>query len=207
MSELCRLCNILKNKEGKYKDIDKPFFIGARYYSLVSIGAFVEGWTLIVSREHKYNLRHDYSNKEFYEYLQKHIRVLRNKLGWKNKIIVFEHGANKCDSQTACGTSHAHLHVLPFSGSILTEIKKEKKWITCRWSEVNQVVSDKEYLLYCEEPERGMNAKVYINIVIVPESQYFRRVIFNKLNLKGSYRYKDDPRIEESTNTKRVLGG
>ena len=38
-------------KKKKYDDIDKPFMEGNNYFSLVSIGAFVKGWTLIVSNE------------------------------------------------------------------------------------------------------------------------------------------------------------
>lgn len=205
MGKACRFCNIINSGLKIYDDVDKPFMIGKKYYSLVSIGAFVNGWTLLISKEHKYNLCNDYGSIEFYNYLRNHITVIRKKLNWSDRVIAFEHGANNCDSETACGTSHAHLHILPFSESILSDIVSEKEWIECKWKAVANIVGDSEYLLYCEEPEKGMNAQVYLHIVVFPESQYFRRVIFNKLKLEGSYSYKEDPRLEESIKTKRIL--
>ena len=205
MSNKCRFCNIIKNEIKKYDDIDKPIMEGKKYFSLVSIGVFVKGWTLIVSKEHKYNLSTDYLDILFFDYLKEHILNIKKKLNWDDKIIVFEHGANTCDSETACGTSHAHLHVLPLSESILEDITSEKNWIKCKWNAVANIVEEKEYLLYCEDAEKGMEADVYIHIVSVPESQYFRKVIFEKLELKGSYSYKEDVRYEESMQTRKML--
>ena len=205
MSEKCRFCNIIKNRSEVYGDVDKPFLFDQKYFSLVSIGGFVKGWTLLIPKEHKYNLCVDYANIEFYIFLQKHIMYIREKMDWHDRIIVFEHGANKCDSETACGTSHAHLHILPFSESILEDILSENQWIKCRWEMVEEIVEENEYLLYSEEPEKGMGALVYIHIVTIPESQYFRKVIFNKLKLEGSYSYKEDERFAESMQTHKLL--
>ncbi len=207
MKEKCRFCSIVNDNLKNYGSIDEPFAMSEKYFSLVSIGAFVEGWTLLIPKSHKYNLRKDYESIEFYNYLKKHIAILRERLSWDKKIIVFEHGANKCDSETACGTSHAHLHVLPFSENVLTDILEEKHWIKCDWKTVASVVKEHEYLLYCEEPDNGALAQVYVHIVNNPESQYFRRVIFDKIGLMGSYSYKEDPRIEESMQTKKMLEG
>lgn len=205
MSDKCRFCNIINKNTKIYEEIDKPIMVGEKYFSLVSIGAFVKGWTLIVSREHRYNLCEDYLCQDFFGYLQEHVARVRKKLNWNSRIIVFEHGANSCDSETACGTSHAHLHVLPLEQSILEDITREKSWIKCKWGMVKDVVGEKEYLLYCEEIDKGMEAEVYIHIVATPESQYFRRVICNKLQLESSYSYKEDARFEESMQTYRIL--
>lgn len=205
MGKECRFCNIVNGGHKVYEDIDTPIMTGNKYFSVVSIGAFVKGWTLLVTNEHRYNLSHDYSSIDFYNFMKKHISFVKRKLAWNGQVVVFEHGANKCDSETACGTSHAHLHVLPFSDSILDDIMNEKDWIQCEWKNVENLVGQNEYLLYCEEPEKEMDAKVYIHIVTVPESQFFRRVIFNKLKLQGSYSYKEDARYEESMETHKIL--
>ncbi len=205
MGKKCRICNIIEDEKGEYGLLDKPFYKQANYASVVSIGAFIEGWTLIFSKEHKYNLHNDYNSIEFYNYLKKHISLVRKKMKWDRKIIAFEHGANKCDSLTACGTSHAHLHIVPFDGSILSRIKKKKEWIKCKWRETEDIVGEKEYLLYSETPELGKDAEVYINIVSIPESQYFRRILAEEIGLCGEYSYKENPRVEQSMKVRKMF--
>lgn len=205
MKKECRFCNIVENNGEQYGEIDRPFLENDLFFSLVSIGAFCKGWTLLITKKHKYNLKDNYEQSSFCEYLNRHLEVLRNKMQWRDRIIAFEHGANKCDSETACGTSHAHLHILPFRDSILAEIKAEKSWIECQWSEVAGIVGNEEYLLYCENPEKGLRATVFVHIVQVPESQYFRRILFQKLGLAGDYSYKEDQRIQESLKTVEIL--
>ena len=80
MSDKCRFCNIINKNTKIYEEIDKPIMVGEKYFSLVSIGAFVKGWTLIVSREHRYNLCEDYLCQDFFGYLQEHVARVRKKL-------------------------------------------------------------------------------------------------------------------------------
>ena len=198
MGKECRFCKIGKGEFGEYGIVDSPFFNGEDYFSIVSIGAFIDGWTMIIAREHKYNLYNEYGKNEFAEYLNAHIAFVRRKYENSAKIIIFEHGANKCDSLTACGTSHAHLHVIPFGDSILPEIQNEKKWITCKLGQVAEIVGDKEYLLYGEIAGEQLDIEVYVHIVNRTESQYFRRILAEKTGLIGDYSYKTDARLEEA---------
>lgn len=205
MKQTCRFCSIIKNQEKIYGEIDTVFLESEKFFSLVSIGAFIKGWTLLITKEHKYNLKKNYEEEAFYEYLTKHISYIRKSMQWSDQIIVFEHGANTCNSETACGTNHAHLHILPFKDSILSEIKPKKSWVKCQWSEVPSIVGNKEYLLYCEKPENREKASVFVHIVEVPESQFFRKIIFKKSDLKGSYSYKEDLCVQKSMETVALL--
>lgn len=206
MENRCRFCDIIKENKQLFGIVDKPFLREENFFSLVSIGAFLPGWTLLVSREHKYNLLSYYGNVLFYDYLERHIRFLRSRLNWSGRVIVFEHGANCCDSLTACGTSHAHLHVVLWNDSILDEILREKEWKIVSWGQVPEIVGDAEYLLYCENPEDKEKARVYVHIVKKPESQYFRRLLAEKVGLKGDYSYKMDSRMTESVKIREKLG-
>lgn len=203
MERECRFCKIGRGEPGEYGAVDSPFFNEKNYFSIVSIGAFIDGWTMIVAREHEYNLHNEYGKSEFEEYLNAHIAFIRRKYEDSERLIIFEHGANKCDSLTACGTSHAHLHVIPFEDSILPEIQNEKKWITCRLGQVAETVGDKEYLLYGELTGKQPDTRVYVHIVDKPESQYFRKVLAEKTGLTGDYSYKTDARSEESVKIRK----
>lgn len=207
MEKKCRFCNIIKNHVSEYGIVDTPFFENEKFFSLVSIGAFINGWTLLISKVHMYNFHSSYCNTDFYDYLIKHINLLRQKLHWDNRIIVFEHGANSCNSLVACDTSHAHLHIVPWNNSILEEIKREHIWKCIKWREVYALVQNQEYWLYCENPDAGADADVYIHIIDEPESQYFRRVIAEKIGLVGDYSYKKDLRLNQSVETRNVLEG
>lgn len=207
MEKKCRFCNIIKKQMSEYGIVDTPFLENEKFFSLVSIGAFICGWTLLISNEHMYNFHGFYSNTEFYNYLLRHINLLRDRLHWDKRVIVFEHGANSCNSLVACDTSHAHLHIIPWEGSILEEIMSEHTWQCVKWREVSALVENQEYWLYCENPETGVDADVYIHIIDEPESQYFRRVIAEKIGLVGEYSYKKDLRLNQSVKIRNILEG
>ena len=207
MEKKCRFCGIVKKQRNEYGVVDSPFLVNEKFFSLVSIGAFICGWTLLICKEHIYNLHDFYCKKEFYDYLYKHIKLLRQKLHWDKKVLVFEHGANRCNSLVACDTSHAHLHIIPWDGSILNEIMSEHEWKCVKWRDVSVQIQDQEYWLYCENPEAGDEADTYIHIVDQPESQYFRRVLAEKIGLEGEYTYKTDLRLNQSIETRNMLEG
>lgn len=197
MEKECRFCKIAEGKLGEYGMVDSPFLNGNDYFSLVSIGAFIDGWTMIISKKHQYNMHIEYTKNSFKEYLDEHLEYIKKAYNSIDKFIIFEHGANKCDSLTACGTGHAHLHILPFKESILKEILHDKKWIRCKLAQVEEVTDGKEYLLYGEiNPLSDID--VYIHMADIPESQYFRRILAEKVGLIGDYSYKADARLEES---------
>ena len=206
MEKECRFCNIINNNIDTYGVVDRPFLSNKDFFSLVSIGAFIFGWTLIIPKEHVYNLSQYYGNEEFRKYLHRHIELLRNRLQWNKKIILFEHGANSCNSLTACGTCHAHLHTVPFNGSILESIIKDKTWHLVECAKVAEFVQEKEYLLYCETSNLQENTEVYIHIIEKPESQYFRRILAEEIGLEGEYNYNLDARLEQSVEIMKLLG-
>ena len=54
----------------------------------------------------------------FYEFINECIDVIKKTYS-VDKVIVFEHGANKFGSMTACGTNHSHIHIVPLNDSLL----------------------------------------------------------------------------------------
>lgn len=196
----CRFCNIWA---GNYQHpFDQPYMKNADYMALVSVGAFVEGWTLVIPQAHVYSMRTFYDLPEFWKFVQQTSRYIQS--AYKKKVICFEHGANSCDSETSCGTHHAHLHLIPFEGSLVEDILSERTWKKVIAKDVKDVVGDEEYLLYSDLERMDEQAEVYIHILKKGESQYFRRILAKRVGVLD-YSYKTAPYIERTTKSFEVL--
>lgn len=196
----CRFCNIW---EGTYaNEFDKPIAKVDNYLSVVSLGSFVNGWSLVIPREHVYSMRYYYSEKEFWNFVNHVGEKLRNVFG--KRLIVFEHGANRCDSETSCGTHHAHLHIVPSGKSILTNILSDRNWEKVNCRDILNIVGEKEYLLYADFDTDFEKCNFYIHILEEPESQYFRRIL-GKVEGIADYSYKTAPYIEKTKESFQTL--
>lgn len=187
----CRFCDIWAQKYA-HPTFDKPFLTGKGYLSIVSIGAFIDGWSLIVPKEHIYSLRTHYDKSTFWNYVSltaKHIQKVYGK-----RLIAFEHGANSCDSKTSCGTHHAHLHLVPFDTSLFPELEADRKWMKVSADKVSELVGESEYLLYSDLEYTGDFPSVYIHILEKEESQFFRKFLAEKLGVED-YSYKTAPHL------------
>lgn len=105
----CRFCNIVVGKY-QYAEIDQPFASNDGFVAIASIGALIEGWSLIIPKEHQHSMRNVYDKLQFKDFVETVIPLLVQQYG---PLIAFEHGSNKEGSITACGTDHAHLHLVP----------------------------------------------------------------------------------------------
>lgn len=186
--EGCRFCKIFNGTYDLGK-IDNPLLKSKEYMALVSLGAFVEGWTLIIPRKHMYSMKQVYSDPAFITIANSMVDKIKKI--YQKPCIVFEHGANHEGSITACGTNHAHLHILPFEESLLAEMKKDEKiWVECHVEEINNLVGENEYWFYSENIDKIENTKGFLHIIEEPESQYFRKLIADKKGYKDQFDYK-----------------
>lgn len=196
----CRLCKIWT---GNYQQaFDQPYMKDEDYMALVSIGAFIEGWTLVTPRTHVYSMRSFYNLPKFWDFVQHVSQHIRDT--YEKKVICFEHGANSCDSETSCGTHHAHLHLIPFEGSLTKDILAERSWEKVLAQNVEEVVSNREYLLYSDLERVDKFTEVYIHILEKGESQYFRRMLAQRVGVLD-YSYKTAPFIKRTTKSFEVL--
>lgn len=196
----CRLCNIWA---GNYQQVfDQPYVKDENYMALVSIGAFVEGWTLVVPRTHVYSMRTFYNLPTFWNFVQHTSQHIQNTYG--EKVICFEHGANSCDSETSCGTHHAHLHLVPFEESLTKDILAERSWKKVLAQNVEEMVTDQEYLLYSDLKRTDELTEVYVHILETGESQYFRKMLAKRVGV-SDHSYKTAPFIEQAKRSFEVL--
>lgn len=201
---ICRFCEIA---DGNIKDIefDEPFAHSDNFIAIASIGALVEGWSLIIPKDHQVSMRNLYAHPEFIEFVEEVRSKIFDNYG---SVIAFEHGANKEGSITACGTDHAHLHLVPFEVSLLPEMQKANlHWVRCHASEIVTIAGDNEYLFYTElgDNSEWQDQSGYLHILKYSKSQYFRRIIAGRINKIDVSDYKLFPHVDTAKRTLMTL--
>lgn len=196
--DTCRFCNIANGINKGERTVDTILTQTNDYFAISSIGALVEGWTLIVPRKHCCSMKNLYEDKEFAEFANKVITALRECYG---PVIAFEHGPNREGSATSCGTDHAHIHLVPYS-SLATRLNAmEMEWEPCCVSEVKEKVGDAEYLFYVDVADTWEKSQGKVHILEKPVSQFFRKVIADDLGIGEKYNYKTNPDTELTLKT------
>jgi len=204
MKETCRFCNIINGSI--YEKENQLIVENNSFFSIASIGALVEGWVLIVPKDHLVSMKDLYCINDFIEFTNTMLASIQSQ--YSGQIIAFEHGPNKCGSTTSCGTNHAHLHLVPYFKSLYGDmLETGLTWDACRANEVSSRVANNEYLFYSEITSNGKwdNPNGYLHILKKPISQYFRRIIARQLDCNDEYDYKKYPRLEVAVKTSIVL--
>jgi diadenosine tetraphosphate (Ap4A) HIT family hydrolase len=199
----CRFCDFL-TPLSKHAPVDTPWLLGASYAAFVSIGALVPGWSLIVPKNHKINLTEDYTRTDFWNFVESAASILKDQYG---DFSIFEHGAFNFDSQTSCGTGHAHLHMVPLSFSLFEEAQafdKTLRWEKCLASQISEKSKNSEYL-YVADHFQGEHTQGNICVLTKETSQFFRKVIATKLGIPDSYDYKKSKMLDTTLQSFETL--
>jgi diadenosine tetraphosphate (Ap4A) HIT family hydrolase len=204
MDRVCRFCSI---KSGKVISLENlPILVEDNYFSLASIGALVNGWVLIIPKEHICSMKIIYERDDFIGFVNQMLKRIWTH--YNSPVIAFEHGPNKMNSQTSCGTDHAHLHLVPYSGSLLDAMFETKLcWEKYHASQIASVVGDNEYLFYTEFPiaSRWTDPIGHLHILKNPISQFFRKLIAQQLDCAEKYDYKKHLNIDSAIYTQQLL--
>jgi hypothetical protein len=190
----CRFCGYFSVKKSRI-NIDVPLTSNEHYSALVSIGALVHGWSLVCPIEHEINLSNHYKNAEFWSFLKVVVDTIKFRYG---DVRLFEHGAYTQDSVTGCGTWHAHLHVVPLNFSLIQEAMKfdtDRKWYSCAASDISNFSNGQEYLFVADEFNKDRTIGL-ISLLDEGVSQFFRKVIANRLGLNEFYDYRLFPMLD-----------
>lgn len=204
LSENCCFCDIISGQY-RYIGIDEPIARNDEFVAIASIGAFVEGWTLIIPKAHQLSMRNIYGSSVFADIVGSVLPHLTHQYG---PIIAFEHGANKDGSMTGCGTDHAHLHLVPLSESLYPDLKSSGlQWVQCHASEIASKTGKNEYLFYTElnRIEVWQNPVGYLHVLQNPLSQFFRRLIAHRRGVVEETDYRRFPYLDTAMQTRSVL--
>jgi len=191
----CRLCQIVKKFEEEREIQDTLIDQTNHFQWLPGLGAFIEGYSLIVSKKHVFNtgcLSVDII-KELELFIIKIKKIL--KTIYKSSSIVFEHGSIGKDNYAGASIEHHHVHVFPVDiplvpNILLNNFTRPEKIISIndlkKYNE-NQI----PYIYY--SPSSGEH---YVFEVPNLEPQYLRRVIAKKCNSTIYWDWRKDPFIE-----------
>lgn len=196
----CSLCSEINHEEENnmlYNIIapvtgikDRILFQTANWVVMPTLGCFVNGYLLIVSKEHipSISFCSDIMLDEL-EFLIQDIRKINCKL-YHSDSVLFEHGMVSVEERGGCCVDHAHVHILPFNEEIDAEICKnaaEKVEIEML-TNVKQLVEKacRSYLLY----ENKAGKRVIIFSDYIP-SQYMRQIISKKIGKEKEWDWRE----------------
>ena len=170
----CRFCAIARGHTF-HGAVDRPIDSTADYIGIASIGAFIEGWSLVLPKDHCLSLRDFYAVEPFSDFLRHVVERVEASYG---PSVVFEHGANHRGSLTSCGTDHGHMHIVPISFSVRDALRESDlaSWEHVHASAIRDKVGNHEYLFFSEVPgQKDLMGNVHK--LTSPVSQFFRKVI------------------------------
>ena len=160
-----------------------------------TLGSLVEGYILIVSKRHIYNMG-ELTEKEQDEYINllNKYRELFNKIYGKYPIV-FEHGTSKNDSNlTSSSVIHAHTHIV--NHSFIDEKKVMSDLNLEEINKINDISSDKNYIFYM-----SLNGKKYITYNFESTSQLMRIIIAKDLGYIDKFNWKCEAFIDNIEKT------
>jgi diadenosine tetraphosphate (Ap4A) HIT family hydrolase len=184
----CRFCSHLR-AESQAGNIDTPWMRDSEYAALVTVGSLVPGWSLICPVGHGLNLSSHYKEKVFWRFCHAAAKIVDQNYG---PVTIFEHGARHYGSPTGCGTNHAHLHLVPLSFDLAVEtirFDRTHVWERCLITEVEERSAGREYL-FLSTKLNGPETEGLICTPNEPISQFFRRVIANRIGLGNFFDYR-----------------
>ncbi|MDT4328800.1 HIT family protein [Methylomonas sp. MED-D] len=159
-----------------------------------SVGALVPGHILIAPKRHITAMAR-LMEPELTE-LKDLVKFLAGILSeiYGKKIILMEHGTlfDRCYSG-AC-VSHAHFHLMPSEISLLDFVQFNR--IKVDIDKLNREQIKIDYLLYSDDCDSFFYSEADSII-----SQYFRKEIFERMNLTGYWNWVIDQRINEMMQT------
>jgi ATP adenylyltransferase len=196
----CKLCAGMRVHAGR-EPWNAPLIETENFVVIPSLGALVEGWVLVVPKEHQISmgalpieLRNEAEEVE---------RRTRSVLGrrYEKPIVGFEHGPSAENHGTGCGVDHAHLHLLPLDCDLLTYVRPfvptSVEWKACDWEDLAKAhAAGLDYLYFRPEGQNGL-------MVVSQDfgSQVFRKAVASFLCLESEFSWRDHPQMEAVSRT------
>jgi len=188
----CAYCeNILSSTIKEQREPwDKIIYETSSFVLTPTVGALIEGWTLIISKRHVPAMG-ALTDEELSELNELVIRV-RNQVEQEyGCTTIFEHGPACKGTTFGCGIDHAHFHVVPLSIPIasLAEKELESPFIWENMTDLHDLSKiNREGISYIYVMENSTNQGIIARLKDIP-SQFMRRVIANFLGIPNLYDY------------------
>lgn len=187
----CRLCsNSLIHSANEFWNV--PLLDSPNFIVLPSLGALVEGWVLLVPKEHFICMGElPRSLTAELQELKHHIcSALYQSYG---RVCVFEHGPSQPNLRVGCGVDHAHLHIVPLEFDLVSSVNpllpKDTFWSKAGLQDCSDAFRRGDDYLYLEQPSgegRIVTSQDFGN-------QLFRRAIATQVGAAHLFNWREFP--------------
>jgi len=189
----CRLCSDLVH-EGTVEAWNEPLFESPNFVVLPSLGALVEGWSLLVPKKHFVCMGAlpDSVTTEMQEMKQLLCSALKRYYG---QVCAFEHGPSREKCRLGCGVDHAHLHVVPvafdLSSAVTPFLPEDVIWTEAGLDECRVAFDRGQDYLYLEQPIGAGRIAMHEGL----GSQLFRRAIAARTGALNQFNWREYPQL------------
>jgi ATP adenylyltransferase len=179
---------------------NEPLFESEHFIVLPSLGALVEGWLLLVPKDHFICIG---ALPESVIAEMEGIKAVVTSFLTEcyGDLSVFEHGPHVEKLQIGCGVDHAHLHFVPLTfdlaNAVAPFLPRDITWSSARYQECRNAFLRGEDYLYFEQPLG--NGRIAINTAF--DGQIFRRGIAATLGRLDEYNWREHPQFSNITAT------
>lgn len=206
----CPFCNEFNGKKSlsyfentiglKYGIEQRCILETKNFVCVPSIGSFVEGYVLVIPRQHflsslSFPCNHTEELLSIIDFLRKFYSDV-----FQGRFIIFEHGSSSFNNPGGMSVLHAHLHLVPYNELLIESVNEfdfikydslydlKKYYLSQNIQNPYLLLKDTDNnIYYCEEEK-------------IP-SQYFRKRVCNNLGLNGMGDWKKYPFIENIQKT------
>lgn len=175
----CIFCNL------DFNNIENTVIYETENFRVIpTIGALVDGYTLIVTKEHINSLSQlNHKQKEEYKNLVIKVSKTFEKIYGK-KPILFEHGTPEItNSMSANSVIHAHSHIVNFEFENEKEIINKYNFVPI---ESFDDVINENYIYY-----QNNNGEKFVSYQFDSVSQLMRILIANEIDKKDEYNWRE----------------
>lgn len=193
MENPCPFCLELNGNNQKvlnYGLTTSILYEGKYWFVVPSVGCFVPGYLLVVNKLHFPSIA--LCSEESYLELEYIVKVCRNAIWkkYKKTCILFEHGSSSDICNSANSVDHVHLHIVPSNVDLIDSMSKNGAYVIKleNYKELKKQFNNapKSYLFY----ENANMKKFYTDYNSdIFSSQYFRKVLVDKMNLKVDWNW------------------
>lgn len=195
----CELCTEFQEKYNNILKTDRIIMKTHNFVVLPTVGCMVENYLLIIPKYH-YTSFSQLSNSEIIE-LDEIIGKICfiNRAYYKQNTLMFEHGSLDEGCNSGNSIVHAHLHILPFSYSLLHKMRIDNlKIISINGFEEikSKAIGHSSYLYY-----RDLTGEQYVVFHSGVPSQYFRKLLAEHLGLHYEWNWREYPFLDNMQKT------
>jgi len=190
----CKYCSDLlnQNKNNSHLPWNTILFETENFVVVPTLGSLVEGWILIVPKDHYICM--GAMPKSLWPELLGVKNYFNNILtDLYGPITLFEHGPHKKKLSIGCGIDHAHLHLVPLNFNLLSKATNESEILGNTWSKLPSLEQTADLYnnnlsyIYIEDP----NSSPYCCTLDSAPCQLLRKLIAKEIGIESQYDYKE----------------